>query len=241
MTLTPSIAMILAAGRGTRMRHLTDELPKPLIQVNGQTLLDRIVEQLLTDGVRKIVANTYYKGALIADALQKYQTRAQIVLSPEQAVLETGGGVLNALPLLLPEGAKGFFVINADTVWVNRTTSLPEQLSNCWQPQTTDILLALVPKTQAHGEDEKGNYFIEDGRPRRIAPTEADAPYFYIGAGIVHPRAFAGVPLGTFSMRALYDKAQQAGRLGFLIYDGDWFHVGTPEALAKTEQLLREK
>ena len=230
--------MILAAGRGKRMRHLTDDRPKPLVRVLGKTLLDYVVDNAQKAGLKEIVVNTCYMGEMIEDSLQNRQD-LNIQFSRETEALETGGGVLNALPLLLPLGKDGFFVANADPLWIDKTTSVWEQLADKWNPENTDILIALIPKSQAFGAVHSGDYFIEDTLPRRKKKEEKEAPYLFTGIQILHPRIFKDIEAGVFSLVKLYDKAQADGRLKAIIYDGDWYHVGTPEALQETEEKLK--
>ena len=232
--------MILAAGRGKRMLHLTDDKPKPLVSILGRTLLDRVIDHAVKANINDIVINTCYKGNMIEKAL-KDRLEVNIQFSREEEALETGGGVLNALPLLLPKGKNGFFVANADPLWVDKTTSIFEQLRQKWTPNDTDILLALIPKNQAFGALHHGDYFLNvDGQLRRKTKTDPDAPYFFTGIQMLHPRIFNGVSAGIFSLVSLYDRAQQTGRLKAVIYDGDWYHVGTPEAVLATEERLSD-
>lgn len=229
--------MILAAGRGKRMRHLTNDCPKPLVSVLGRTLLDRVIDHAVRSDIHSLIINTCYRADMIKNAVQN-RSDVSIAFSDEETALETGGGVLNALPLLLPDGKNGFFVANADPLWVDRTTSIFRQLLDRWDPNKNDILLALIPKNHAFGAVHGGDYFMENGVPRRKTPNEETAPYLFTGIQILHPRIFQGIHPGIFSLVRLYDLAQQAGRLGAIVYDGDWYHVGTPEALKATEDLL---
>ena len=229
--------MILAAGRGKRMLHLTDDKPKPLVSVLGRTLLDRVVDHAVEYGIKNMVINTCYKGEMIENALLK-RTDITPVFSREDDALETGGGVLNALPHLLPDGQNGFFVVNADPLWVDRSISVFKQLEQKWDSQKMDILIALVPKNHAFGAVHSGDYFMENGCPRRKNREENGAPFLFTGIQILHPRIFKGLQPGVFSLVKLYDKAQNEGRLNGIIYDGDWYHVGTPEALKQTEDTL---
>lgn len=237
--MKPKIAMIMAAGRGVRMAHLTDDKPKPLVSVKGKTLLDRVLDHIVTDGITEAVVNTCYKADMIEESLSKRKD-IHIQISREETALETGGGVVNALPLLLPIGKEGFFVINADPIWVDKTTSVFEQLSAAWNPEKMDMILALIPKERAFGDVSDGNYFIENGKPRRQRPGEKNIPYLYTGIQILHPRVLENISVGVFSLRNFFDKAQAEGRLGYIIYDGDWYHVGTPEAVQETEEKLAE-
>lgn len=228
-------AMVLAAGRGTRMRHLTDEHPKPLIKVGGQTLLDRILDKIAAAGVTECVVNLCYLGDKIRDSL-KNRKDMNFIFSEEEEALETGGGVKKALPFL---GTDPFFVINADPVWTDPGIPALENMQKLWDPETTDILFMLEPFEHVFGHDGKGDYFVApDGLPHRKPSPQDPAPYVYAGAQILHPRIFADSPDGKFSLNILYDKAEKARRLACYIHDGDWFHVGTPEAVALTEKAL---
>ena len=226
--------MILAAGRGIRMRELTENKPKPLIEIHQKPLIGHLMDKIQRLNLPKIVVNTCYKGDMIRDYLKQFPN---ILFSNETVALETGGGVKKALPLLLPEGENGFFVCNADPLWDEPSIPLLNALENVWNPEKMDILLSIVPKNQAFGHIEKGNYFIENNQLRRILPEETDAPYLFTGIQIMHPRIFKNTPNGAFSSRDLYDIAKKKQRLGFIIFDGNWFHVGTPEAILETEKI----
>lgn len=229
-------AMILAAGRGTRMRHLTNDKPKPLVQVKGVTLLTHIIQKIKNHGIQNVVINTCYKGDMIKQETLK-EKDIHFLFSDETIALETGGGVQNALPILNKLGSdNGFFVLNADPLWQEVSTSLLSQLEKAWNPDTMDILLAVVPIERAYGDVPDGNYFIEQGRLRRKTAQEKNVPYLFMGIQILHPRIFNQPLPQCFSLRDLYDQAQTKGRLSHIIFDGSWFHVGTPEAIKETEQ-----
>ncbi len=236
------VAMILAAGRGTRMRHLTDDKPKPLVQVSGNTLLTHIIQKIKTHGIQNVVINTCYKGDMIKQEALK-ERDIQFLFSDETVALETGGGVQKALPILNELGAdNGFFVLNADPLWQEVSTSLLSQLECAWDPEKMDILLAVVPIERAYGDVPDGNYFIEQGCLRRKTVQEKNVPYLFMGIQILHPRIFNQNLPYCFSLRDLYDQAQKKGRLSHIIFDGSWFHVGTPEAIKETEQyFLKDK
>ena len=228
-------AMVLAAGRGTRMRSLTDETPKPLIQVKGRTLIDRILDKIVKYGITQGVVNTCYLGEKIQSALSK-RLDISLTFSEEEEALETGGGVKKALPLL---GEKPFFVLNADPLWTEESPSLND-MAQAFNESTMDILLLLWPTNRIFGHDGKGDYYLENGLPRRRRPEEPSAPYVYAGAQILAPRIFKDSPDGKFSLNILYDKAEKSGRLAAVVGTGDWYHVGTPEALALAEKCLKE-
>ncbi len=225
-------AMILAAGRGVRMRELTNDRPKPLMPICGKTLIDYIVDKAAIYGIKDFVVNLCYKGEMIQADLNQY-THLNFAYSIEETALETGGGVKKALSLL---GKEPFFTMNADPLWLDKTTSVFEQLEANWDANKFDVLLALIPTENARGDVKGGNYFIENGKPRRQRAGETDIPYIFTGIQIIHPRVFDTITDSVFSLREIYDTAQNAGRLGHIIYDGTWYHVGTPEALQQTEK-----
>lgn len=224
-------AMVLAAGLGKRMRPLTAERPKPLVELAGRSLLDRALDNLAAGGITEFVVNSHYKGEMIAAHLAN---RTDIILSPEEILLETGGGVKAALPLL---GEDAFFVVNSDAVWRDGMESTVARMASRWHDGGMDALLLLVPMGSVAGNmgDHPGDYHLEaDGRARRRAGGET-APYLFGGIQILHPRLFEGAPDGPFSLNILYDRAQEAGRLYGLRHDGEWYHVGSPEELTAAE------
>ncbi|MGN1079608.1 MAG: nucleotidyltransferase family protein [Alphaproteobacteria bacterium] len=236
MPVEISEAMILAAGRGTRMRSLTNETPKPLIKVSGRTLIDRVADKIAAYGIKNCVVNVCYLGEQIKENLNK-RGDMRFIFSEEENALETGGGVKKALPLL---GDRPFFVLNADPLWTEKTPAL-QRMAQAFDETRDDILLLLWPVERVYGHDGKGDYFIESGRPRRKKTEEETAPFVYAGAQILSPRIFDDVPDGKFSLNLLYDRAEKAGRLAAVVGDGDWYHVGTPEALVLAEQRLKDQ
>lgn len=235
--MTPShieCAMVLAAGLGIRMRPLTDARPKPLVELAGRTLLDRALDRLGEAGVDRVVVNAHYRAEMIARHLEG---RQEIVLSREEVLLETGGGVKAALAHL---GDDPFFVVNSDAVWRDGPTPTLGRLAEFWSDADMDALLLLVPTPAVVGGsiNDKGDYHLEpDGRARRRVEGEI-APFLFGGIQILHPRLFDDAPDGPFSLNLLYDRAQAAGRLHGIRHDGEWYHVGTPEDLAAAETEL---
>lgn len=227
--------MVLAAGLGTRMRPVTDHLPKPLIEVGGETLLDRAIDRLAAAGVERVVVNLHYKGELIAAQLAR-RSGPRIELSREETLLETGGGVKHALPLL----GDSFFVVNGDIMWLDGITAALSRLAAAFAPKKMDALLLFQRAVTAIGYDGRGDYFLDPaGTPRRRGEREI-APYIFAGIQILHRRLFDGIDDTVFSLKRLYDRAEDAGRLAAIVHDGEWFHVGTPEGLDSTRARLAE-
>ncbi len=226
-------AMILAAGRGDRMRPLTDTTPKPLIPVAGRSMLDRSMDRLQAHGVRNVVINVHHLGEQIARHVGS--GRAHIVR--EEQLLETGGSVKNALGLL---GNEPFFVLNGDGLWTDGPLPMLRRLEALWDPARMDALLLLHPIDKAIGREEKdkGDYFLEENRKARHRGGEPAAPYLFASVSICDSRLFRNSPDGAFSLLRLWNRAQAAGHLYGLVHDGQWFHVGTPQALAEAERVL---
>jgi MurNAc alpha-1-phosphate uridylyltransferase len=225
-------AMVLAAGLGLRMRPLTETVPKPLLGVGGRTMLDRVLDHLEEVGIARPVVNTHWLGESIHRHLAG---RAGVVFSDESELLDTGGGVAKALPLL---GANPFFVCNADIIWEDGTSPALARLAAAWDDAAMDCLLLVHPTGRAFGYDGCGDFFLDaDHRLRRRADAKT-APFLFTGVQMLHPRLFDSAPAGRFSLNLLYDRAATSGRLFGLVHDGDWYHVGTPAALAAAETLL---
>jgi MurNAc alpha-1-phosphate uridylyltransferase len=198
-------------------------------------MLDRALDHLAAQQVGRIVVNAHWLGEQIAAHLDG---RPGIVVSPEAELLETGGGVAHALPLL---GVGPVFVVNADIVWTDGARPALARLAQAWNESDMDALLLLVARERAVGHDGPGDFFLEaDGRPRRRGTADR-APFLFTGVQILHTRLFRPEDRGAFSLNRLYDRALAAGRLAALVHDGGWYHVGTPEALPLVERALAEE
>jgi len=228
--------MVLAAGLGTRMRPLTDKIPKPLVPVAGKPLIDHVLDRLADAGVARAVVNVHYRAEQIEQHLA-YRTRPQIVISDERGLLlGTGGGVARALPQL---GHAPFFHINSDTILIDGVQPNLARLAETFDPDTMDALLLLAPTAGSIGYAGRGDFAMApDGRLNK-RPEQEVAPFVYAGAAILSPALFNGAPTGDFSLTALFDRAAEAGRLYGLRLEGLWMHVGTPEAGAAAEKAIR--
>ena len=228
--------MILAAGFGTRMRPITDHTPKPLVLLAGRALIDHGIDRLVAAGVKRVVVNTHYKAEMMAAHLASRHD-VEIVLSHEETLLDTGGGVKKALPHL----GEAFYVINADVFWLNARTPALLRLAQAWNPERLDAMLLLQRTASAVGYDGVGDFAVDAlGHVRRRAEREV-VPYLFAGIEILSHHVFTGAPDGPFSLNALWNKAIAAGRLEALIHDGEWFHVGTPQGLETSENRLSER
>ena len=232
--MRPRRAMVLAAGLGKRMRPLTENKPKPLIEAGGRTMLDRVLDQLDSFGIEQVVVNRHYLGDQIEDHL-KTRASPKTVISREDELLDTGGGVVNALDKL---GEEPFFVVNADIVWLDGPTAALERLTQAWQDEAMDALLLMHRCVSAYGYSGRGDYFIDPRGVMRRRGTHDVTPYVFAGVQILHPRLFVDAVDTPFSLNYLYDDAENRGRLYGLVHDGEWFHVGTPAGLKIADDRL---
>jgi N-acetyl-alpha-D-muramate 1-phosphate uridylyltransferase len=231
----PKRAMVLAAGIGKRMRPLTVTVPKPLIEVAGRALVDHSLDRLERAGVETAVVNVHYLADLVRAHLAR-RKRPTIAISDERTeLLDTGGGIAKALPLLGPDP---FYVINAKIIWRGGQGEALLRLAQLWDDSKMDGLLLLQPTVSAVGYDGVGDFQMDQLGRISWRPSRAVAPFVYASIHILHPRLFAGAAAGAFPLRTLWSQAIEAGRLYGLRHDGEWYHVSTVPALAEAEARL---
>lgn len=233
---TPRNAMVLSAGLGTRMRPLTDKMPKPLVEVGGKALIDHVLDRLAESGVKRAVVNVHHFAEQIERHLAS-RKKPKITISDERGLLlGTGGAVVKALPEL---GNAPFFHINSDNIWLDGVKPNLARLADTFDPAAMDALLLLAPATGSIGYAGRGDFAMApDGRLRRRAEREV-APFVFAGAAILSPTLFAGAPQGEFPLTLLFDRAAEQGRLFGLRLEGLWMHVGMPDAIALAEKAIR--
>ena len=235
-TAVPKRAMVLAAGRGERLRPVTDSTPKPLIEICGRTMLDRVLDSLERAGVERIVVNAHH----LVEAIEAHLSARpglDIAVSRERTLLGTGGGVARVLGEL---GDGPFYVVNSDVVVLDGVVPALERLAEAWREAAMDALLLVHATVRAFGYDGRGDFVVEPGGALRRRRELEIAPCLFAGVQILHPRLFDGCPQGLFSLNALYDRAQKADRLYGIVHDGAFLHIGTPAALVDSERYLRE-
>jgi MurNAc alpha-1-phosphate uridylyltransferase len=228
--------MVLAAGLGTRMRPLTEDTPKPLLPLNGRSLLHHAMDRLRDAEIRHLVVNAHWFADQVVEAVAAYGAAPAPVVLQEEVLLETGGGVKAALPHL---GSQPFVVVNGDAFWLDGPTPALRRMAAAFDPAEMDALLLLVRTSQVDGDAGRGDFLLDPlGRARRPREREI-APYLFGGVQILKPALFEGMPEGTFSLNRVYDRAIANGRLFGLVHDGAWFHLSTPRDLERAETLLR--
>jgi MurNAc alpha-1-phosphate uridylyltransferase len=230
----PKTAMVLAAGFATRLRPLSHNRPKALVEVAGKTLLDHALDRLAQAGVTRAVVNTHH----LADQIEAHlaaRKRPAVQISHEQTILDTGGGIAQALPLLGPDP---FYAVNAKIVWRGGQEEALKRLAAIWDGEHMDALLLLQPTVTAVGYEGPGDLNMDEFGRLRFRGAQEIAPFVYASIQIIHPRLFRDAPQGPFPLRPLWERAAAAGRLFGLRHDGEWYHVSSPAGLAAAEELL---
>ena len=232
--LASDTAMVMAAGLGKRMRPLTATMPKPMVRIAGKPLIDHTLDRLADAGVARAVVNVHY----LADALEAHVTgraNPKVTISDERdALLETGGGMIKAQGLL-PDP---FFCLNSDNIWLDGPRNAFADLSMLWDAERMDALVLVVPHKRAANFDGPGDFHLDAaGKVSRRQPGRI-APFIYTGIQLVSHRLLRDAPEGKFSTNILWNRAIEEGRLFGLPFTGDWFEVGTPQAIRPTEEAL---
>ena len=232
----PDTAMVMAAGLGTRMRPLTECIPKPLIKVAGKPLIDHVLERLAAAGVRHVVANVHYLPDQIEAYLGSHAHGLDIAISDERdLLLETGGGLVKAAPLI---DCDPFLAVNSDNLWIDGPVDTVKLLASHWDGERMDALLLLVPQARAFNHRGQGDFHMtRTGRLRRRQEKRV-APFVFTGVQMLSKRLLRDAPEGPFSTNILWDRAIAEGRCFGAVHQGLWFDVGTPGAIARTEDLI---
>jgi len=235
----PRAAMVMAAGLGKRMRPLTATRPKPLVAVAGKALIDHALDRLKAAGVGKAVVNVHYLAAALEAHLENRVQGLEITISDERALLlETGGGLKRALPLL---DADPFLAVNSDNLWIDGPVDSLRLLASNWDEARMDALLLLVPLARAHCHTGRGDFHMSATGKLRRRKANSVAPFVFTGIQLLSKRLFeAETPDGPFSTNLLWDRAIAAGRCFGTVHQGLWFDIGRPESIAQAEAILSE-
>lgn len=227
-------AMVLAAGLGMRMRPLTLSTPKPLLKVGGKALIDYALDKLVNAGIKRAVVNTFYLAEQI-EAHLAARKDIEIIISRENELLDTGGGIKNALHYF---GEKPFFVFNADLPWFDEGEPSLERMKKAWNPEAMDILLLVMPTAKARGFPDKGDFMMEsNGRLwRKNAPHLLT--HVWISAQIMKPQLILEVQEKVFSNNMIFDVVEEKNKLFGIVHEGSCYHVGTPSDFAEANRLL---
>ncbi len=237
MALEVKRAMILAAGLGKRMRSHASDRPKPLVEVLGRTLIDRALDRLGTADVEDVVVNVHYKADMLRSHLAM-RSHPNIILSEEtDCLLDTGGGVKNALSHF---GGEPFFTHNSDAIWIEDSGSALKSLAEAWNGDVMDALMLVAPLSKCTGYDGTGDFSIDEAGHLTRLDNQSTA-YVWAGVQLIHPRAFEDTPDGAFSTNLIWDRLISNKRLYGVCLDGTWMHVGSAEGLKHAEALLEKQ
>ncbi len=232
----PKSAIVFAAGLGTRMRPLTDTTPKPLIELCGKPIIAYTLEKLATAGIERVVVNTHYKAEQLHAYLEAY-VGLEITISHEEELLNTGGGLLKALPLL---GEVPFFVINGDIVWLEDDMPVLARLAEAWSADMRALLL-IKEVEKAIGYEGAGDFDCMEGELWR-KPGVTEYPYVFTGVQLFDPILLRNRDITPFSLSDVYaEQITEGGKLAHmhgLVHDAAWLHIGTPEGVAEAEVFL---
>jgi MurNAc alpha-1-phosphate uridylyltransferase len=231
----PDKAMVFAAGRGMRMRPLTETIPKPLIKVGGKPMIDHLLDRFALAGVGTAVVNVHHLADQIEAHLANHSAPRIVISDERDLLLDQGGAIKKALPVL---GDAPFFLCNTDAFWVEGAKPNLDRLAAAWDPDKMDVLLLVAATPTSSGVDWPGD-FTMDGFGRLTKREERRvAPFVYTGIGIIKPELFARAPEGPFRLLPYFLAAAEKGRLHGLRLDGIWLHVGTPAAIDDAERLI---
>ena len=235
MGATPKTAMVFAAGLGKRMRPITATLPKPLVEVAGRALIDHCLDRFAESGVARAIVNVHWLAPQIEAHLAQRRAPAIIISDERERLLDQGGGIKKALPLI---GREPFFIGNTDAFWIEGPRSNLQRLAEAFDPEEMDAILLVASSAGAVGVDWPGDFTMtHDGRlearePRRVAP------FVYTGVGILKPEPFEAVSEDVFRLAPFFFRAAERGRLFGVRLDGLWLHVGRPETIREAEEAI---
>lgn len=233
----PDTAMVFAAGLGTRMRPITDTIPKPMVKINGRPLIDYRLDKLIEAGVWKIVINTFYLPEIIEEHVRKRKD-AEIIISRESIRLETGGGLVKALPYL---GKAPFFIVNSDVIWIDKGEPALARLAQSWNDSEMDALLLLHEVERTVGYNGNGDFELESNKLR--ISMQPKRRYVFTGIQIFNPILLEGFTESVFSLIEVYKKNLLnngiLNRICGLEHNGDWLHIDSQEGIDKAEEYLK--
>lgn len=238
----PYMAFILAAGFGTRLRPYTDEVPKPMVQLNGKSLLWHTLDKLMAAGIKEIVVNAHYKAEMIKEHMDEYMAASPdnviIHTSFEDDVLDTGGGVKHALPYF--DEDKPFYVIAGDNLWTDGDfTGALDRLAQGWDDQNMDIFTLMQPLDKMILTEGVGDYDLAGtGKVRRS--MDKSGSHMWTNIRLNHPRIYKGITEDAFSFLPLMDECEKSGRLRAIEHKGDWHHISTPKDLRAVDVHMKE-
>jgi N-acetyl-alpha-D-muramate 1-phosphate uridylyltransferase len=231
-------AMIMAAGKGTRMMPLTADRPKPLIEVAGVMLLDHVLDHLRGAGVGKVVINAHYRAVQVEEHMAAHAADFDVIISDERdLLLDTGGGLVQALPVISDDP---FLCVNADNWWTDEGDNAFARLMHAWDEAAMDVLMLVVPFARANNTQGQGDFDMDGGGRLSRRQQGEQGAFVWTGIQMLSKRLIVSPPSDVFSTNVFWDRAIAEGRCFGLEHQGLWFDVGYPSAITATEQKLLE-
>jgi len=232
-------ALILAAGLGQRMYPITNIIPKPMVEIFGQSLITKIIDELYKSSIRKIVINLFYKGELLKKHVEEYVKNnffdIDLHFVIENELHEVWGSIKKSLIYM---NNQPFFVVNGDNYWIDRGESVFGFMQLKWQELDMNALLLLYPKDQAIGYEGKGDFNV-NREGRVLFPIVAPLPFVYMGIQIICPKFLQHENLEKCNIFNIYARLKYKDVFATL-YKGYWFHIGTPQSIIETELFIKE-
>lgn len=222
-------AFVLAAGLGTRMRPLTNNLPKPMIEVHGRSMIDRAIDKIIAVGVKRAIVNIHYLPDMLVDHLSKRKD-IEIIFSREEVRLETAGGILNAIKHV---GRDPIYVISSDIIWEDAGASILQKLADSWDDKLVGLLV-LQRVNNSYGYDGQGDFNMDKNGNLSWREEGKSADFVFTGLQILCPRIFDKADVRELGTNFALNKIYRAylPQIKGIENEGKWYHIGTPEALA---------
>jgi MurNAc alpha-1-phosphate uridylyltransferase len=236
--MTIKQAMVMAAGLGTRMRPITDTIPKPLVKVAGKPMIDYALDALAEAGVEQVTVNVHHHADQMEAHLRQYRKLDILISDERDALMNNGGGLAKGLKLL---GRAPVFVMNSDLFWIGETAGRPtnlQRLAGFFDATRMDFAMLAVPLEKTTGHNGRNDFSMAgDGRLSRY--DAAGNGVVYAGALVMTPAILDDAPADAFNINSYYDKAIARKRLYGMMMDGHWLTAGTPEAIGEAEETIR--
>ncbi|MFB9953326.1 nucleotidyltransferase family protein [Rhizobium puerariae] len=232
-------AMVLAAGLGTRMRPVTDTMPKPLVRIGGKPMIDYVLDALREAGVERAVVNVHHFADQMETHLKSYDGLEILISDERDRLMNNGGGIVKGLKLLDRET---IFVMNADLFWIGEKPGRPtnlQRLAGFFDPDRMDMAMLCVRIEDTTGHNGVNDFSMSaDGGLTRYRDDPSN-PVVYAGAFAMQPSFLEDAPTDPFNINTYFDRAIARGRLYGMVLDGHWLTVGTPEAIGEAEETIR--
>ena len=232
--VTINTAVILAAGLGTRMRPLSDQIPKPLIEIRGKPLIKHCIDLLSDIGFEKICINVHYKADLMTNYLNSLNNKKIIISDEKKLLLDTGGGIKNAMHKI---DSHYTFVLNSDILWGQNEKKIFSKMSSIFDPTSMDSLLCLTSLSKVRGYNGIGDFHFKDKNTIDRYNLKLNDPLVYMGVQIIKKELLDTFEEKVFSVNKVWDYAIECKKLAGFLYNEELFHIGTPKMVKEINEI----